>query len=403
MSGGGGDELANAPSTANTGEEAAPYLTDQRWTQRIAGGFERFLFNSPTWAYIATIHMLMLVKTGLWAMPNLLLVRQIAANPFVNPFADPFAHYLFWNWLAPWLAWLIGATGETSFFVFNLAFLIAFNAGVVWLLWRDLPPRSARLSLLAFAAIPVSTTVWFWLSTDALTLCLLLAAIVWRRQWLLMPVIGVMLGMQHFEQGLLAALLVLSVAVLNNGRRNFLGRNDDADRYPFPIRNVIGLAVGTVIGKFILVALIAHYGIAVNPGRSLYLAKYWRIYVAQFFSTVPFAAWSVFGVGWLLVARFLDRDRKAHVTAFTIVLGLALLVLLPLMGDKTRVIAIVTFPVVMLSLLLNQRLMAEWSDAAATRFLLLWIAVPWTWVALGSVHLSKFPDDVMWLWNALAV
>lgn len=388
-------------SNAEAREDSFAETTDRRLTRRIWDAAQRFLFDSRAWVYIATIHALMLVKTGLWEIPNLLLTRQIAQNPFVNPFSDPFAHYLFWNWLAPWLAWLIGATGVTSFFLFNLAFLITFNIGVVWLLWRDLPARSARLALLAFAAMPVSTTVWYWLSTDALTLCLLLAAIIWRRHWWLMPLIGVLLGMQHFEQGVLAALIVMAVAVLNDGWANPLRRNLRADAYPFPIRSAFALAVGTLIGKFVLIELFAHYDIVVNSGRTIYLAQYWRIYVTQFVTTIPFAVWSVFGVGWLLVARFLDRDRKAHVTAFALVLVLSLLVLLPLMGDKTRVIAIVTFPVVMHSLLLNQRLLAEWSNAAATRLLLLWIAVPWVWVALGSVHLSRFPDDVMWVWWAL--
>ena len=269
MSPSGDDDVEYRPSPKVRSEDPVPYMIDRRWTRKLADASQQFLFQSPVWAYIAAIHALMLVKTGLWAMPNLILTRQIAQNPFVNPFADPFAHYLFWNWLTPWLAWLVGASGEIAFFLFNLAFLVAFNAGVVWLLWRDLPPRSARLGLLAFAALPASTTAWFWLSTDALTLCLLLAAVVWRRHWLLMPIIGVLLGMQHFEQGLLAALLAMSVAVLNDGWTNPLRRNIDANTYPFPVRSAFGLAVGTVIGKLVLVELFAHYGIVGNAMQVL--------------------------------------------------------------------------------------------------------------------------------------
>lgn len=396
-----GDDVANDSSSADASEEGGTRTADRRWTTRFVDRVQRLLLDSRAWVYIATIHALMLVKSGLWEIPNLLLTRQVAENPFVNPFADPFAHYLFWSWLAPWLAWLVGATGETSFFLFNLAFLVAFNIGVVWLLWRDLPPRSARLALLAFAALPVSTTVWFWLSTDALTLCLLLAAVAWRRHWLLMPIIGVLLGLQHFEQGFIAAMLLLAVAVLNNGWRNVLRRHDGAEAYVFPVRSALGLAVGTVIGKFVLIALFAHYDIVVNSGRSLWLAQYWRILVWQYVTTLPFALWSVFGVGWLLVVRFLDRERWSHAIAFAIVVFPALLLLLPIVGDVTRVAAIVSFPIVMASILLNQRLLAEWPSATATRFLMLWVAVPWIWVGLGGVQLSKFPDDVQWLRTAL--
>ncbi|MEO7917617.1 MAG: hypothetical protein ABIR16_08230 [Dokdonella sp.] len=359
---------------------------------------ERFLFDSPTWAYLLILHLLMWVKTGLWGIPNLMLTRQIALDPFVNPFVDPFAHYLFWSWLAPWLAWLVGATGETSFFLFNLGWLVIFNVGVVWYLLRELPPRSARIALLMFASLPISTTVWYWLCTDSLTLVLLLAAIALRRKAWVLALIGLALGMQHFEHAFLVAGLLIGFGVLRRWMPQRLPGDDAQPAEGFAILPSILLMVGIIAGKFLLIALFKHFDIVINSGRTYWLVEHWQLLMREFVNTMAYSVWSIFGVGWLLVARYLARDRGA--AAFAILM-LGLLLIFGMVGDKTRVLAIITFPLVMTQLLLNRPLLAGISSAETSRYFVLWLAVPWIWVALGAPQMSAFPNDLVWLWSAL--
>lgn len=66
-------------------------------------------------------------KTGFWFIPNVGLSQKIALDPFVNPSAEPYAQYLVWNWLSPFLAWLVGATDSGPFVLFRLAFAVAFT------------------------------------------------------------------------------------------------------------------------------------------------------------------------------------------------------------------------------------------------------------------------------------
>ena len=76
---------------------------------QIVRGTEKFIFSSQAWKLVVAIILVMLVKTGVWQIPNLDKSRLIAENPFLNPFNDKYLHTLYWNWLGPFLAYLIGA------------------------------------------------------------------------------------------------------------------------------------------------------------------------------------------------------------------------------------------------------------------------------------------------------
>ena len=130
---------------------------------------ERFIFQSPARNLIIAIGIAMLFKVGIWFMPNLDMQQEIATNPFIDPFQEAGAQYIYWNWLGPFLAWLIGANKTWTFFLFYFAFSLAFTLLFVWVIFRRLPDRSARISLVLFAALPVSATAYFWVGMDSLT------------------------------------------------------------------------------------------------------------------------------------------------------------------------------------------------------------------------------------------
>jgi hypothetical protein len=137
---------------------------------------EKFIFETELWKLILVISFLTVVKTGVWHTPSLNASLEIAQNPFINPFSDPNAHFLFWSWLGPFLAWLVGATSKWQFFALHLLFSLAFTFLFTKMVFSRFSDAVARSSLIIFSALPVSATAYFWVSTDSITLFLMVLA-----------------------------------------------------------------------------------------------------------------------------------------------------------------------------------------------------------------------------------
>lgn len=352
---------------------------------QLTSKIERLLFETPTWKFLAVIFTLCVVKTGVWWYPNPLALWAMAQNPFASPFTQPDEHYLMWNWLGPWLAWLIGATSMTTLFLFFLACALGFVALFARVVLVQLPREQARTALVLFALLPVSTTALFWVGQDGLTLLLLMAALAFPGMPLVTLATGVLLGLQHFEQGFFAAA-GLGVAAL-------LGRRGGVT-LPYGLRFCLLLAGGAVLGKLGLVVLFRHYEIHVNSGRMYWLRNHLGMMLAAFFLHLQGIAWTLLGTAWLAVARFARLGRRS--LPFFVALG-CLFLLAAITADHTRVLAAVTFPLLMACWLLNQEFLASISRRETALLFGVWLLLPMTWVWVGVSKWSLFPYDVAWL------
>ena len=140
---------------------------------RFVHAIEGFVYRSSRTKLIAAVVACAFVKTGIWYMPNFDGWKNMRLDPFHNPFASPEAHYLFWNWLGPFLAWRFRIHNEHSFLYFHLFFSPAFTASYIWLAFRILEEREAHTALILFMALPVSATAYFWIGMDSITLALI--------------------------------------------------------------------------------------------------------------------------------------------------------------------------------------------------------------------------------------
>ncbi len=351
---------------------------------------ERFLFASSRRRFVAVLLAVSLCKTGVWFIPNIGLSRLIALGPFTNPIADPYAHYLYWNWLAPFLAWAVGATGRVPFVLFHLAFAVAFTALVTYALFARLPDRQARVAFLIFCSLPVSGTVYYWVGMDAVVLLVMLVPLVFPRSLIVPFVAGIALGMQHFEQGLVAGgvlFVAASVAVrMQTGP-------------PYPPRFAAAWIGGTILGKLVLVALFASWGVDVNNGRLVLFGHEFRTLFLEAAFHFQVIAWSMLGVGWLVLFAYVDRLRSR---AWPLVVGLALCTpFLVLAQDETRVMSIITFPLLAGWWLFDERTLTHVSGRDASILFVAWLVVPWSWTWLGVPRWSALPYDVYWLLHTL--
>jgi len=356
---------------------------------RIIHFIENFVYQSKASRLIGIALALSIVKTGVWQMPNLEASWVISRDPFRNPFTDPDFHYQVWTWLSPFLAWLLRIHNLQSFLYFHLLFSVAFTCIFIALVWSRFEERDARTALVLFLAFPVSTTAYFWVGMDSVTLVLmLLLLLAQKRLWLALP-LGVLLGMQHFEQGLVALGALIAAGILSFAFKA---------RSPYAMRWAIASLLGVILGKFVLIIIFRHFGIHVNSGRLFMVEQHKDLYLGWFYYYFQYILWSVFGVGWIVVAQYAGQGKLA--APFLLAIS-GLLPLLALAGDETRVLAIVSFPLVATCLLLNPGFLQSLSGRFVAVVFVLWVVVPYPWAFAGRPLVSTFPYDLVYVLHRL--
>ncbi len=64
--------------------------------------------------------------------------------------------------------------------------------------------------------------------------------------------------------------------------------------------------------------------------------------------------------------------------------------------DETRVVALVTLPIVLTALLLDPEFLSRIKSRHAAAFFILWVSLPWSWAWEGVPRWSAFPYDVVY-------
>ncbi len=350
---------------------------------RVIDAIERFIYQSKPGRLIAIALAVSFVKTGLWYIPNIEASWLISRNPFRNPFPDrPTFHYLVTSWLSPFLAWCLHIRNQQSFLYFHLLFSIAFTCIFIAFVWREFEDRDARTSLVLFLALPVSTTAYFWIGMDSVTVFLmLLMLLVRRRPWLALP-IGILLGMQHFEQGGVAFGALLAAWLVS-----FVLKTESQ----YSIQWATASLLGVILGKIVLLIIFSHFGIHLNSGRLFMAQNFGGFFASLFYYHSQYILWSVFGVGWIAVVKYAEQGKRSMPF---LVGACGLLLLLPLVGDETRVLCIVTFPLVAACLLLNPAFLRSLNGRFVAAVFALWLLIPYPWDLGAKPLVSMFPYDL---------
>lgn len=346
---------------------------------------ERILYESERWKLIILISIISFLKIGIWYIPNVNLSIEISQNPFINPLINPEAHYLFWNWLSHFLSWLLGATGKASFIALHFSFSLAFTLLFIFIAFKYFSDNAARTSLILFSILPVSGTAYYWVGSDSITLFLILLPFAYPKRVLAVLITAIFLGMQHFEQAFFANTALLSALLVTKRQ---------GKEMPFSLTFAKTMVIGVILGKLLLTILFQHYEIEVNTGRPYWLMKNFSSLLNYFFYHFHYAIWSILGVGWIILVQFSDSIRK-NVSFFPTFFCLCLLLLI--VADHTRVLAITTFPLIAGCLLFNPVIINSVPKKDVAFIFLIWILTPWSWVWAGEPKWSVFPYDVAYL------
>ncbi len=342
---------------------------------------ENFIFLSSKISFSLLTIFLMLLKSGIWVMPTFEQSFIIAQNPFTNTFTDG-EHFLFWNWLGPFIAYMIGIKHFFLYFIFHLFFSISFLLLFIELCFKNLTERNARVALIIFLALPASFTSFFWVGYDSITLFLLLLSFRYRRNIFILLPVGILLGMQHFEQSFFASFGIFMSVVFN-----FLYNKKITKQILFPFI----LLCGVIIGRLLLQIIFNYYGIHINNGRLNWLQNHLSFLLNTFLLHFYTIIWSIFSLGWIVLLKYIKFKNKS--LTFLIALFLVSLIVI-ISGDQTRVIAIITFPLLLYYILLNDEFLFTITNQEVSIFFLTWLIMPISWVWGGKGMWSLLPYDL---------
>lgn len=349
---------------------------------------EKFIYKSSWKLFYTVLAILLIVKSGIWFIPNLDVYRQVSLDPFLNPFIkDTNAQYLVWSWLGNYLAWVLGVKTFGAFFTLHICFSIAFLASIAIWIRKNFSAEGARVATIVFASLPAASTSFYWVGMDSLTLFLLSILLHAQRNLWVSILISYLLGLQHFEQGVFATLAVAGLRVISAlaNRRSF------GSAALFFVFNVLGLG----LGRLTLNVMFENLGFKLVSDRTqLWIENatgLFHLYMNNFF----IVTWSALACGWLVCMYVVSKrgSSKWGLSAFMVV-GLLSGVLV---FDETRVMSIVTLPAVLLFFYQNRDVLELASKKVVSAYSLVWIAVPWLWVFGGVTKHSLIFTDLAWV------
>ncbi len=343
---------------------------------RVFTAVDDFIFKIPIYWFVSIILIILFIKSGININSYIIYQFSIVQNPFMNQHTAKFLQY---SWLAPYLAWLLHIKSPYHLFLFYLFFNYLFFILFICLLFHRLADREARIAAVIFTTLPISSTIFYFVCYDSLTLFLMcLALYLTHPQWIFrvgLIFVGFLLGIQHFEQSFIAIFLVL-IVFLQPTQQN-----------QYDSLWAIALLVGIISGKIFLSTIFHIFNIYPPSTRLSWLNENLSIYLRAFCFNLQYILWSILGPSWLLVFKSLDKGRK--VIPFIISLFI-IIAILAVTYDETRIAAILSFWLLSVYWLLNQYFLKNLDKQLVTFIFLFWLISPMAWVIGGVAARSVF-------------
>ena len=310
------------------------------------------------------ITVLAVWRTGPDKVPNIVGFEGIARFWPLYPL-EPIQAYVLRQALGQALYRALGWAGTGHYLALHLLALAVAAAGLgVWLL-RRLGTQRGTVAMSLLLLSPVSAVLLEWIGMyDAFSLLVWVLLLVGLRgNALVQGAVGILGGLQNFEQFAVSVALLL---LLPEAARKFQLR-----------AHPVALLAGATVGKLALELYLRSAG-AVQGTRASFLADGDMQYLmlSTFASLAPVILWSALGGLWIPVLHRLPqfwstatlslRYRAAAAAALVIGIGVVA-------TDHTRVMVLVSFP---LTVLLAMRLAMHEETVTG------WLRRPETWLVL---------------------
>ena len=288
---------------------------------------------------VVGVFLLVVWRSGPGKVPNVVGFEGIARFWPLYP-VEPVQAYVLRQAIGQAIYRALGWVGTGHYLVLHALALAVSGALLAGWLLRRLGLQRGAIAICLLLVAPISVVLLEWVGMyDAFSVLVwVLLIYTLRGNPVLQAVVGVLGGLQNFEQFTVSIVVLALVPELlrSNGLR----------------LRLVPLALGTVAGKIGLELYLSSAG-AVSGSRASFLedSAMQHLVLSTFALLAPVIVWSVLSGLWLPAARVLTSCwpgwsrslRWRTVLAAAIVLGIGVIG-----ADHTRVMALVSFPAVVL-------------------------------------------------------
>lgn len=339
-------------------------------------------FTINDWLLIIFSMLVVVGNSGIWPMPNLSAQYAVSQSLFNVPFQDPNAHYIFLNYFQPMLFGALGGNGLVQYALFTgfitLIFLVTF---ILWFInYHGKEVALNQIKVILAVSFPVFMIPFYWIGMDGMTLLLmLLIMIALNTRFFVLP--AFLLGLQHFEQGVVAfSLLLFSLLLPGLFNKQYL-----LEKKVILIRTFFVL-LSVVLGKVILSIWFFLIDAGLSGDRSSYLENHLQLYISMWKNWWYLIPWTLLGVGWFVLFKFFGRLWPLFLVLVSIFLFVAVV------GDQTRVGLLVAFPAIFYWIFMDRALWLSLSQPFVVSLIVLNLLLPVV-VVWGQPHGSLIQHD----------
>ena len=139
---------------------------------RLIEKINRFLYQTNRLRLILIVFFVYFLKTGIWYLPNIDGWWPMSTSTRSKTLLrDPLGQFVFWNWLGPFLAWLLHIHNRTSFMcTFALCFAIAFTLACFFITFFRLLCRGRRqICVSPPCRMDSQSCGHYWIGMDSMT------------------------------------------------------------------------------------------------------------------------------------------------------------------------------------------------------------------------------------------
>lgn len=346
------------------------------------------IINLSKFKLLSIIILICLFKNGIWYHPALWNMLEIAKDPFGNVFIDQTQkYYLYSNWLGSYIAYLLNIESKISFFLLHLIFAILFIFFTIKYIFEKSNKKFHNKSIILFFSFPVSMISFFWVGYDSLLLLLMILSILFSGSNLIVLLLSVGVGLQHFEIGIIAYGLLCFCKI--HDMIFFKKRTTIKLPFNFFIFAIIGVA----LGKLLLLNIYGDFEL-VTGKISFAISALLHLSYNYFFNFYNII-WFSFGISWLIVIKyFLDFKNSRSVILSIIFI---LFFILPFVDDHTRVFSGCSFLIIVVYILTNNDFLNKISKKNLVYFFVLWVLTPYSYVWQGDLRQSMFQYDLAYV------
>jgi hypothetical protein len=339
-------------------------------------------FSWKTWLIIVLASVIVIGHTGFWMMPNIGAQFMVSQNLTSNPFPNPHDQYIFTSYFQPLIFGIFGGTSSLSYVIYASMITICFL--FLFLLWfikfhgRKIAVDEHKILLTIL--FPVFMVPFYWIGMDGMTLLLMLMIMInFSSKWAIIP--AILLAWQHFEQGSVAVMILLGTLIISMIITH--------DKSKFVAMKRLGYIIGgLILGKVLILLLFSFLHISMSADRLTNMISDVSIYIDQWKVSWPYILYSIFGVGWLLIFTKLKKTWPLLVG------GIFTFFFVIIMGDQTRVGAIVLFPAVFFWIFMDKELFSTINQKMIVCLVVLYLVLPVVFVWGGFPYKNLWTYDI---------